>query len=233
MCKQNHIKRILGGKGDVVSDMNAGLVGPIVCPAEHTTLENRTKICRADLGREYTFENERALEAAGYDDDIKKGMYAAHQGNGMRGIPRGNQVYPEIRASMLPFPLEIVADKTVVVADDFWVEACLHEKFADKRYMSEWFKPVTPEEVCNEANKWRRFTHAAHINIHNPHATAILAICAAHDGKGLSGNRGGKGHTRKRRLSEFGAGSELGSHDYGSVVNDDAGDDDASDDFRF
>ena len=125
MCTQNHIKRILGGKGDVISNMNAGLVAPLVCPAEHITLKNTTKICRAELGKEYDFADERDLEAAGYDDDIKKGMFKAHQQS--RHV---NQYYPQIRVSLLPFPL---AEKTVVVSDDYWVERCLHEKFAWRR----------------------------------------------------------------------------------------------------
>ena len=142
MCKQNHIRRILGGKGDITSDMNAGLVGPLTVPDEHSTLKNHTKICRAELGKEYAFPDERDLEAAGYDDDIKKGIFAAHQTRQRR---YRDQYYPEIRDSKLPFPLHIVAEKTVVVADDFWVEGCLHEKFADKRSLSEWFAPVIPE----------------------------------------------------------------------------------------
>jgi hypothetical protein len=213
---QIFIKRVLGGKGDVISVDNSGLVGPLVVPPEYAIglLKNKTKICRAELGlrENYAFDaaTQVRLESRGYDDPIKIGMLLAHQSG---AALRGDQAYPQVCSSVLPFPLHISAENTTVVADDYFVERVLHNKFIDKNQESEWFRPVIPEEVRDTANMWRSYTHAAYINIHNPHAEAVLAICAAHDGRGLS-TYGGKGFRRKRRLSELGAGSYFGSHDY-------------------
>ena len=219
-----HIMRVVGGKGDVHSMANAGLIGCLSLPEKYTQFNKVTKICRAELGTPenyslFTKEYIAALENAGYDDPIKIGMLAAHQGQIKQG-----QVYPQIRNSLFPCPIIFDAKLVVVVADDFWAEKCVHEKYADKRELSEWFHGVCPEEVRIESNKWRSYTHAGHINVHNPHAAEVLAVCAGHNGKGLAGC-GGKGVKRHRRLSDVGAGSQLGSHDYDATDDDD--DDDA------